>query len=387
MKIPPKPTMKSPWPVWREYLIIRIFGTRPIIGLLIGIAGCLLRIACYRSLGSSFTFERSAPKELVTTGPCAFVRHLSYLGLWLALFGLPWYHLSEGAWIIESGLFNWQVAGSMVGRALVYGWAIFLASAAALLSMRAEYEDMLLKKQFGREWEKKERVLAAYYNPQNGASDDVSFLRRSHEALRGVSGPPNFRNLGALAFKSFIAIPSALSTGVVEQGIFINVQGSAAGATQSSARMERLFWVCFTDLQDTLIFANDIHYGRILESALLVASITITTSFVLPLHPLPPSFVDHLPTVWRSWDSYVPWMSKDMEVGKLAWVSGFQDAYSDSLVSAYMLSTVDVLVRQWSGYVLCKTRITCSMVSSNIRVRFYAMIVIQNDLPLEMNRR
>ncbi|KAJ8094208.1 hypothetical protein PM082_023417 [Marasmius tenuissimus] len=109
--------------------------------------------------------------------------------------------------------------------------------------------------------------------------------------------------------------------------------------------MERLFWVCFTDLQDTLIFANDIHYGRILEcwlphwvhpdssaprrlvAALLVASVTITTSFVLPL-PLYPvgqavyqnaetsiietflgpqaSFVDHLPTVWRSWDSYAP---------------------------------------------------------------------------------
>ncbi|KAJ8079765.1 hypothetical protein PM082_016587 [Marasmius tenuissimus] len=222
MKMPPRPTTKSPWPVWREYLIVRVLSntmtplqratyiivtvlesiyilsslrqashespiarpgasvglsrftgvtllpnaprlhlsTLPIIGLIIGIGGCLLRIACYRALGGGFTYEipnnatgKAAPK-LVTTGPYSVVRHPSYLGAWLTAIGLPAYHLSNGSWIVESGFLDWQIWGMLdIGKTLVCGWIATRLAVVVLLSMRAGYEDMLLRKQFGQEWD------------------------------------------------------------------------------------------------------------------------------------------------------------------------------------------------------------------------------------------
>ncbi|KAK1223514.1 hypothetical protein PQX77_013612 [Marasmius sp. AFHP31] len=215
LKIPPVPTMRSPWPVWREYLLVRGFGAtlvpvqrvtyvvvtalesayiassilrlsstsaepnpgltpletnstgvtllpsptspRPsrlaILGLIIGVSGCLLRIACYRALGNDFKFENTAAEKLVTTGPYSLVRHPGYLGFWLILIGLPWYHLSRGSWIIESGFLDWQATGIPIGKMMVYGWILISLCVGALLTARAGYEDMLLKKQFGREWQ------------------------------------------------------------------------------------------------------------------------------------------------------------------------------------------------------------------------------------------
>ncbi|KAJ8094198.1 hypothetical protein PM082_023407 [Marasmius tenuissimus] len=215
LKIPPVPTTGSPWPVWREYLLVRGFGAtlvpiqrvayvavtalesayiassifhpslvtstsepegstppetdstgvtllpsptnpRPshlaILGLIIGISGCLLRIACYRALGSDFKFENTAAEKLVTTGPYSLVRHPAYLGFWLILVGLPWYHLSRGSWIVESGFLAWQVAGVLIGKMMVYGWILISLCVGTLLTIRAGYEDKLLKERFGREW-------------------------------------------------------------------------------------------------------------------------------------------------------------------------------------------------------------------------------------------
>ncbi|KAJ8094210.1 hypothetical protein PM082_023419 [Marasmius tenuissimus] len=210
IKMPPQPTSKSPWPVWREYVIMRVFATatvpaqrvvylvvtilesvyilssilqgsptsprpgsyvpsagvslipapaslRPhqmgVVGLLVAISGCLLRIACYRALGANFTFENTTPKGLVTSGPYTIVRHPSYLGWWLTLVGLPWYHLSNGTWIVESGFVDWQVGGMGVGKTMVYSWVLVSFLTGVALSSRAGYEDSLLKEQFGPEWE------------------------------------------------------------------------------------------------------------------------------------------------------------------------------------------------------------------------------------------
>ncbi|KAK1220180.1 hypothetical protein PQX77_017083 [Marasmius sp. AFHP31] len=221
LTLPPQPTLSSPWPVWREYLIIAGIActtfpiqrvtyviitllesvyilsslqqppshpsiiststntttvtllpspspshTSPIaiFGLLVGIAGCLLRISAYRALGKGFTYEipdvtkgtPPAPK-LVTTGPYTIVRHPSYTGLWMIAMGLPLYHLSLGSWVVESGFFDWKVEigafGMAVGRILAYAWVIAALAAPTLLTMRAGYEDVLMKKEFGSQWE------------------------------------------------------------------------------------------------------------------------------------------------------------------------------------------------------------------------------------------
>ncbi|KAJ8079770.1 hypothetical protein PM082_016592 [Marasmius tenuissimus] len=220
LTLPPQPTLKSPWPVWREYMIIAGIGctTFPIqrvaymivtllesiyilsslsqpsphpsivptssntttvtllpspsshaspiaiFGLLVGIAGGVLRISAYRALGKGFTYEipdvakgiPPAPK-LVTTGPYDIVRHPSYTGLWMIAVGLPLYHLSSGSWVVESGFFDWKVEiGALeigVGRILVYAWVIAALAAPTLGTMRAGYEDVLMKKAFGSQWE------------------------------------------------------------------------------------------------------------------------------------------------------------------------------------------------------------------------------------------
>ncbi|KAL0577262.1 hypothetical protein V5O48_004719 [Marasmius crinis-equi] len=148
-------------------------------GLLVGVAGGIFRMACYRALGAGFTYdipkvsegERPAPK-LVTRGPYSFVRHPSYLGLWIISIGFPLYHLSSGSWIVESGFLDWNVALGLLelplGRTLVYLWVAAAILGAWVISARANDEDALMKKEFGAQWEEwrqrvKYRVLPFVY--------------------------------------------------------------------------------------------------------------------------------------------------------------------------------------------------------------------------------
>lgn len=61
------------------------------------ISGAYLRVLCYKSLGSLFTFEMSIRDDhrLVKDGPYQVVRHPSYLGLLLTMVGLFLWHASR----------------------------------------------------------------------------------------------------------------------------------------------------------------------------------------------------------------------------------------------------------------------------------------------------
>ncbi|KAI0280048.1 hypothetical protein BGY98DRAFT_1095804 [Russula aff. rugulosa BPL654] len=103
-----------------------------VLGCLATAASGALRLACYKTLGSLFTFELTLRSDhrLVTVGPYAFVRHPSYSGVVLGVLGTLLVHFGP----------------ARGGRKRA---AYVLSSIMA----RAPTEDALLKKQFGAEWD------------------------------------------------------------------------------------------------------------------------------------------------------------------------------------------------------------------------------------------
>jgi protein-S-isoprenylcysteine O-methyltransferase Ste14 len=122
-----------------------------LVGWFFALSGGLIRFACYRALGSLFTFELSIRKNhrLITSGPYAVVRHPSYTGLVMAILGYSLCHLSGGSWLREcSGL---SLDGT-VGRALISVWAIGGIFAVSVLAARTSKEDAMLKSEFS-DWD------------------------------------------------------------------------------------------------------------------------------------------------------------------------------------------------------------------------------------------
>ena len=127
-----------------------VIALLPLFWLSLGVAGGFLRVACYRELGKPFTYEipdvakgTSPAPRLVTTGPYSFVRHPSYLALWIISLAIPLYHLSPNSqsWVIDSGILDWEVMGIAIGKAMVFGWWVAAVAASFVISMRAGDED------------------------------------------------------------------------------------------------------------------------------------------------------------------------------------------------------------------------------------------------------
>ncbi|KAJ7171446.1 hypothetical protein C8R46DRAFT_1088409 [Mycena filopes] len=118
-------------------------------GVLLTLLGAALRVYCYRTLHTFFTFELSLQREhrLITTGPYAIVRHPSYTGALLAGLGVAASTLAPGAWALEC------TGGLLTGRRVAVIWAVGLVGACVGIRTRMGKEDRMLKERFGREWE------------------------------------------------------------------------------------------------------------------------------------------------------------------------------------------------------------------------------------------
>ncbi|KAK7045881.1 hypothetical protein VNI00_007311 [Paramarasmius palmivorus] len=94
-----------------------------VVAAFFSIFGGLIRFLCYRELGECFTFELvpagqnaispsvAQNPKLITTGPYSYVRHPSYLGLWMCFFGSTMVHMVRGSWMRESGFLD-----TLIGR-------------------------------------------------------------------------------------------------------------------------------------------------------------------------------------------------------------------------------------------------------------------------------
>lgn len=129
-----------------------------ILGLMLAISGSLFRYAAVRHLGSLFTYELAIRQDhrLVTSGPYSIVRHPSYAGVLLFVFGgavagtntrggmirdvvLPYLGWHEGPWTVQS----------KITAFIVFVTQLIILSG---LVARVPKEDAMLREEFRDEW-------------------------------------------------------------------------------------------------------------------------------------------------------------------------------------------------------------------------------------------
>jgi protein-S-isoprenylcysteine O-methyltransferase Ste14 len=131
----------------------------------LSIAGAILRLACYRTLGPLFTFNLSMHPDhtLVTSGPYSVVRHPSYLGSLMLNFGLgmTFFARASGSALVACG---WTAgAPASIGPTtfvLAY-WSYYLAVGRS----RCKAEDVQLRTSFGMTWEAYAERVRWWYLP------------------------------------------------------------------------------------------------------------------------------------------------------------------------------------------------------------------------------
>ncbi|KAG6910486.1 hypothetical protein DXG01_010411, partial [Tephrocybe rancida] len=133
-----------------------------IAGALLSVAGCWIRLKCFRTLREFFTFEITVRDnhKLITSGPYGVVRHPAYTGSTTILIGLCCWYASRGSWIRESGTLH-----TAAGKACVGAFAAVYVKLLVSLLQRMPEEDRLMKASFGSEWEEWARRVPYWLIP------------------------------------------------------------------------------------------------------------------------------------------------------------------------------------------------------------------------------
>ncbi|KAI0700469.1 hypothetical protein BC835DRAFT_1266428 [Cytidiella melzeri] len=132
------------------------------LGLLLATTGCALRVWCYKTLGTLFTYELSLrpTHTLIRTAPYNIVRHPSYTGLFLHFTGVALLHFSPGGWDRECGITTETKSGPWILL-----WLGLSAYTFVSVWRRGAVEDRLMQKRFGEVWEQYARDVPCKFFP------------------------------------------------------------------------------------------------------------------------------------------------------------------------------------------------------------------------------
>ncbi|KIK94939.1 hypothetical protein PAXRUDRAFT_141796 [Paxillus rubicundulus Ve08.2h10] len=126
-----------------------------LVGSILSIVGCCLRIHCYHALGRMFTYELSIRKDhqLITSGVYAVVRHPSYTGGICSGIGLLLCIISPHSWLVAcSPLFPDSGSRIRVLNVLTYTLSSVFVGIIVGFVQRMNNEDAMLENNFGEEW-------------------------------------------------------------------------------------------------------------------------------------------------------------------------------------------------------------------------------------------
>ena len=138
----------------------RTFNTQLITGLALTTAATALRFAAFHTLGKLFTFQLAILPEhkLITHGVYAYCRHPSYTATPFIFWGVLLTITAPG-----SLLYDRFGAESVTKAAVLLGLAA--ARGSYVLVDRAELEDQVLRKEFGKDWEEWVRQVPYKFIP------------------------------------------------------------------------------------------------------------------------------------------------------------------------------------------------------------------------------
>ena len=124
------------------------FNVQLVVGLVLTTAATALRFSAFYTLGKLFTFQLAILPEhkLVTHGIYAYCRHPSYTATPFIFWGVLLMITAPG-----SVLYDFLGANSTIKVIAVLGFAA--ARGSYVLVGRAEVEDQVLRKEFGKDWE------------------------------------------------------------------------------------------------------------------------------------------------------------------------------------------------------------------------------------------
>jgi len=135
-------------------------NTQLIVGLTLTTAFSALRWAAFQALGRFFTYQLSIlpDHKLVTDGLYSYVRHPSYTAV-------PFVYAGVLLTITAPGSVLYDYLGADSTRKLMIVLALGIARGTYVFMCRAETEDKVLQKEFGKEWEEWARAVRYKFIP------------------------------------------------------------------------------------------------------------------------------------------------------------------------------------------------------------------------------